>query len=620
MTRFPALCLFTLSAAALAQTPERAKPAEPGKEASSPDTRGQGTESVGNRVEREQLKREVMDDVKRALDKQKDEVRDEVRAQVATQSANRSLEEDFQIHEQKKRLELFEVDGYYRVRPELFHNLDLRRRTDAIGAQIFPRPLRDPNGKTLADANMRWRLEPTLNVSEDIRLHAQFDLFDNLILGSTPEVGDKRVLYAVDSPTQLTSTALKNALLNSVQLKRIYGEVNTPIGQFFFGRMGSHWGLGMLANSGNCVDCDYGDTVDRFMFVAKVGDFFLVPMVDFISEGPTSATSSELLGPSVDKDQGDDARAYSLAIARRDTDAEITRKLQAGQRIVNYGLYFIYRHQSWETVPDLGNAVSDPNASVSFVPRGADLYIPDLWFKFQTPKLRIEAELAGVFGKIGAAATTAGGTSGQLIVAQLGGVAQADYKALDALSFNLEFGFASGDKAAGMGNLPGTGNTASATAGTQPGQIEGPQFCLDATCRTIDNRITNFRFNRDYRVDLILWRELFNGVTDAIYIKPGAKYDLTEGFSVWANLIYSRAIFGQSTPSSHLDSAGNLIGDANLGVEVDGGIRYDSGDGFQASVAYGALFPLPGLRNNLPNPAIDAQTAQTVRAWFVIKY
>jgi uncharacterized protein (TIGR04551 family) len=619
VTRFPALCLFTLSAAALAQTPERAKPAEPGKEASSPDTRGQGAEAIGNRVEREQLKREVMDEIKRAMDKQRDEVRDEVRAQVATQSANRSLEEDFQIHEQKKRLELFEVDGYFRVRPELFHNFDLRRGTDANGAQIFPRPLRDPSGKTLADANMRWRLEPTLNVSEDIRLHAQFDLFDNLILGSTPEVGDKRVLFAVDSPTQVTPTALKNALLNSVQLKRVYGEVNTPIGQLFFGRMGSHWGLGMLANSGNCVDCDYGDTVDRFMFVAKVGDFFVVPMLDFISEGPTSATSSELLGPTFDRDQGDDARAYSIAIARRDTDAEITRKLQAGQRIFNYGLYFIYRHQSWDTAPNQGNAVLDPTTTLGFVPRGANLYIPNLWFKFQTPKLRIEAEVAGIFGKIGNSATTLDGALGQsLTVTQVGAVAQADYKALDALSLNLEFGFASGDKAAGLGNSPG--NSASPAAGTQPGQIDGPQFCLDATCRTLDNRITNFRFNRDYRVDLILWREIFNGVTDAIYIKPGAKYDLTEGFSVWANLIYSRAVFGESTPSSHLDGSGNLVGDANLGVEIDGGIRYDSGDGFQAAVAYGVLFPLAGLRNNLPNPAVDAQTAQTVRAWFVIRY
>ena len=35
-----------------------------------------------------------------------------------------------------------------------------------------------------------------------------------------------------------------------------------------FGRMGYHWGLGILHNGGNCLDCDYGDTYDRVAFAA----------------------------------------------------------------------------------------------------------------------------------------------------------------------------------------------------------------------------------------------------------------------------------------------------------------------------------------------------------------
>lgn len=625
MTRFTALLAFTFSTAAFAQAPEPpkgGKPAEPAPAA--PEARPEG---IARNLEREQLKREVMDEVKRALDKQKSEVRDEVRAQVATQTANRSLEEDFQVREPRKKLELFEVDGFFRVRPELFYNLDLRRRLDATGAQIFPRPLRDPSGKTLADANMRFRIEPTLNISEDVRLHAQIDMLDNIIFGSTPEVGDQRVLFAVDSPLQLTPTFLRNALVNSVQVKRVYGEVNTPLGQFFFGRMGSQWGTGMLYNSGNCTDCDYGDTVDRFMFVAKVGDFFIVPMLDFLSEGPIDPRFSEgLVGQPIDRDQSDDARAYSIAIARRDTDAEIARKLQAGQKVLNYGLHFSYRHQSFEGIPDLGDSTITPPA---FAARGADLYIPDLWFKLQTPKLRLEAEVAGVFGKISNSQTSPGEDAAlaqALTVTQVGAVAQAEYKLLDALNVALELGFASGDSAPGMGNNPNNvppGKTAA--DGTVPGQLDGPQFCLTALCPARDTRITNFRFNRDYRVDLILWRELFNGVTDAFYVKPGAKYDLTEGFSVWSNVIYSRALYGQSTPSSHFasGSSGAVTGDPNLGIEVDAGLRYDSGDGFSANVAYGVLFPLAGLNNNLVEvngAAFAAQIAQTVRAWFVIKY
>lgn len=622
MTRLTALFALTLSAAAFAQAPEPPKSSKPGETGPS-EAR---TEGIARNVEREQLKREVMDDVKRALDKQKAEVRDEVRAQVATQAANRSLEEDFQVREPRRKLELLEVDGYFRVRPELFYNFDLRRRLDATtgGEQIFPRPMRDPNGKTLADANMRWRLEPTLNISEDVRLHAQIDMLDNIVFGSTPEVGDQRILFAVDSPLQLTPTALKNALVNSVQVKRVYGEVNTPIGQFFFGRMGSQWGTGMLYNSGNCTDCDYGDTVDRFMFVAKVGGFFIVPMLDFVAEGPTTLRFADMIGQPFDSEQSDDARAYSIAIAKRDTDAEIARKLQAGQRIVNYGLYFSWRRQSWEGIFDEGNSTAYPSA---FVPRGADLYIPDLWFKLQTPRLRLEAEVAGVFGKINNSAVIpeeVATLAQALTVVQVGAVGQAEYRLLDAFSLSLEAGFASGDSAPGMGGNPGRWGSGSPAGGTTPGRIDGPQYCLtlEGGCPAIDTRITNFRFNRDYRVDLILWRELFNGVTDAFYVKPSAKYDLTEGFSAWASAIYSRAIYSASTPSSHFVSgtSGAVTGDPNLGIEVDAGLRYDSGDGFSANVAYGALFPLPGLTNNIENPAIAAQVAQTVRAWFVIRY
>ena len=37
---------------------------------------------------------------------------------------------------------------------------------------------------TNAGANMRLRLEPILNVSEDIKIKAQIDVLDNLVLGS----------------------------------------------------------------------------------------------------------------------------------------------------------------------------------------------------------------------------------------------------------------------------------------------------------------------------------------------------------------------------------------------------------------------------------------------------
>ena len=52
-------------------------------------------------------------------------------------------------------------------------------------------------------------------------------------------------------------------------MKRAYGEVSTPVGILRFGRMGSQWGLGMLHNDGNCLDCDFGDNVYRIQFVTE---------------------------------------------------------------------------------------------------------------------------------------------------------------------------------------------------------------------------------------------------------------------------------------------------------------------------------------------------------------
>src|SRR5690606_18189272 len=40
---------------------------------------------------------------------------------------------------------------------------------------------------TLLSMNMRLRLDPTLNVSDDIRIRSTVDVLDNLVFGSTPE-------------------------------------------------------------------------------------------------------------------------------------------------------------------------------------------------------------------------------------------------------------------------------------------------------------------------------------------------------------------------------------------------------------------------------------------------
>lgn len=535
-----------------------------------------------------ELSPEMQAELEKRLEAAKQEMREEIRAQMATQSLSSDWNQEWT--EEKRKLELFTLDGYFRVRPNLFYKFDLGKGRDT---SLFP--TRSETENTQAGANMRVRLEPTFNVSEEVRLKLQVDMLDNFLFGSTPDLtlDGGRNVFGIFSESQDSSASAVSALRDSIVVKRAYGEVSTPVGILRFGRMGSHWGLGMLRNDGNCLDCDFGDTVDRIQFVTEpFSGFYVTPMVDFNDEG---ATSQEVTGDaqreSFDFSNADDSHSYVIAIARRDTDQQAKDKLENNQGVLNYGLHFTYRTQRWQ------DDRSDPN-TLRFVPRDATLYVPDLWLRYEERMFRIEVELAATYGSINSRALTVGGEGANqsLRVLQFGGVAQAEYKMLNGdLHLGMEIGAASGDKASGFGNF-------------QRGE---PQYTCDAGgCG--DNAIRNFRFNRAYRVDLILWRELIGGLTDAAYIKPTVKYSLADGFDLFGGVVYSQALYAQSTPSTVSRS---------LGLEVDLGARYETEDGFVAGLNWGILFPMSGLQEP-PDSGTqrEFETAQAIRGTLGIRF
>ena len=118
------------------------------------------------------------------------ELREEMRAQLATQSVAQGWQEDWV--DEKRKLELVTFDGYLRVRPELFYKFDMGRDVDQAGFALFPRSPNSLAERTQAGVNMRFRFEPTINVSEEVRVRAQIDALDNLIWGSTPDYAYSR--------------------------------------------------------------------------------------------------------------------------------------------------------------------------------------------------------------------------------------------------------------------------------------------------------------------------------------------------------------------------------------------------------------------------------------------
>lgn len=549
------------------------------------------------------------------LEAAKKEMREEIRAQLATQSAAQGWEEEWV--EQSKKLELVEIDGYFRTRPDLFHKLDLNRAADPSGFTLFPRPLTGTQERTLAGVNMRLRLEPTINVSEEVRVKMQIDALDNILFGSTPLYANTRSLrheFAIFNNTQVPPTAGLNSFTDSIQLKRVYGEVSTPVGILRFGRMGSHWGLGMLHNDGNCIDCDFGDTVDRFQFVTEpFAGWYVAPMVDFNVEGPDSGVYGEQ-GQPFDLSNTDDAHSYVVAIARRDTEQQERAKLENNLAVLNYGLHFTYRTQRFAPT---GWADLEPEVTGGFVPRRASVYIPDLWAKYERKDFRIELEAAAMIGSIenraqSAAVANDPGQNQSLNILAFGVAAQGEYRFMEGqLRLVIDAGYASGDKAPGFGNYPARGS-AGANGNPQEGDVDGRQYVCSPSGSCSDNYIRNFRFDRDYRIDLILFRELLGGVTDTIYVKPSLTYSIAEGFDVFGSVIGSSAVYAESTPNIGADDS------TLLGLEANAGARYETEDGFLAQLQWGILFPLDGLKDEVQGGELE--TAQVLRAIIGVKF
>jgi uncharacterized protein (TIGR04551 family) len=567
--------------------------------------------------------------IQREVERAKEDIRNEVRAEI--QGAQSAAEFLGAVAEGPK-LEFLQLDGYFRVRGQLYKDLALGRPADTSGFPLFPRPLFDTSDRgTLATANMRLRFEPTLNISELVRVRAQLDILDNYVLGSStsasfddpfspfpaPFYGSTRVLRRDDA------TADRDVILP----KRVWAEVQTPVGLLSFGRMPSHWGLGVLANAGAGVDQEYGDTVDRIQFAlpalqTPIGALTLVPMLDFDAEGVLAQDQrfGAGVGQPFDLESADDARTYAIKVARLDTEDEVRRKLERNDASLNFGAYYNYRTQrnvfpAWlQDGFGVDPTGIDPIANpASVVRRRSYGHVVDLWARVLTPRWRFEAEGAGVFGTIGQAFTVVPGTtagtfavspmSERVLLRQWGGSFLTEYKAIpNKVTLGAELGVASGDGAPGFGNVPSRLDDDGSLP--DPGALEGPQYGQPG-----DRSLRNFRFNPAYRVDLILFRQLLGQVTDAWYLKPNMRWDLFPGLALDAAVVYSQALRAASTPSAVSDDPAKP-----LGIELDTMLTYTSGSGFQAFAQWGILQPLDGFGPQ------DLSRAQTLGVGLVAKF
>ncbi len=555
---------------------------------------------------------EVQALVRKEVEKAKAELRDEVRAEIqGQQSAKEFLESGTEASE-KPKLDFLQLRGYFRVRGDLFDDLALKRSPDPAGYTLFPPPLGSPDKSTQTSANTRLRLEPVMNVSEQVRVLAQLDLLDGIVLGSS-SAGSA----ASESIGQTVPELGKNGIdRSSIRVKRAWGEVQTPVGLLSFGRMPDQFGLGISSNAGGGLDDDLGDNVDRFQLAVPIRQTFLGPLVvvpyyDINSSGIISQNLGGV-GQPFSLDKADERTTIGFKLARIDTDDELKRKLDAGQLVWNAAARYGYHSQSWA----FSNLTGTPGVPSYYPPNvdqvkiGLAYHSVDLWGRLQGKRWRVEAEAGMRIGSQQDARLQASDPPlGPVQILQFGGVLRGDLRPTAKLTLGLESGFASGDRAPGFGNRPDRGVPVPGSIdGLQAyGTLSGGQYIYT------DTSIKNFRFNPAYRVDMILWRELIGGLTDAWYLKPSFRYDFLEGLSLRFALVYSQAVFGSSTPSTD---------HRPLGIEADSGLHYVSDDGFHVWLDWGVLQPLDGLGYG-PNRVAGDQAlvrGHAIRTGLAIKF
>ena len=248
------------------------------------------------------LKQVIQQEVSRQLSQQSQPAADREPAQATTRWDK----------PKDSHMNFVQMGGYFRSRSTFSHRCDLgtfipqQNGEFGYGTSRCPPPLSfystgtddeidaSKQSHTLFSTDMRLRLDPTFHVSEFLRVHLTVDAPDNLVLGSTASrLALKNTLQSSSisflSHSQAPPLVGINSEYASVQLKRVWAEASTPVGELRFGRMPMHFGLGVLYNAGEDINSDFSDTIDGFLFATRLGPVHIVPSYSIAFTGPAAS-------------------------------------------------------------------------------------------------------------------------------------------------------------------------------------------------------------------------------------------------------------------------------------------------------------------------------------------
>lgn len=514
--------------------------------------------------------------------------------------------------------------GSFRFRTDLFWNADLR--TGGTSGMLPPLLENSANegfhgghdgDHLLMGANMRFRYEPVLRIGERVRVLTQIDVFDNLVLGSTAATGAGVAwdLWSGSVEGQGVPASDVTSVRDAITVKRAWGEL-TLLDAILIraGRMPDDWGLGILRNGGDRDDDDFAQSVDRLDFRVSWEGFHFGFAWDFIAEGFTSESRAQPYGQPYGYANADDVRQWLLYVSQEPQRLDEIRQREvdlhvAHRPVFDWGVMSAFRiqdltgerQQSSALLDDACLLGPDPGMDIAYdciqlAKRDVFLWYPDVWARLlwspvSGHMLRVEAELAIVYGDISSSEFLSRTDTSKDIL-QFGAVLDMEY-AIGPTSFGLSFGVASGDDTDGLFGV---------LDGSEAVDVENPS---EQSFQVQNRDLTNFKFARAFRVDQLLYREVIGTVTNSWFLRPWVEHvALIKGehsLAVRMDLLYARALIKEGTPGNAFD----------LGLEVDITGIYRLGQRLEFRLILASLFPFGALDNSLlgrdADPAISLQ-------------
>ncbi len=180
----------------------------------------------------------------------------------------------------------FDVHGFYWARGNWTLNLFDEEQPHAYGYS-WALPYESPHETFFM--TMRGRFEPEIAVGEAFKVKSSIDVLDGVVWGDNENLAATPVFAGNPS-----ATLPDGSQVDALELRRLWVEWTTQFGLLRIGRQPSHWGMGLLANSGDGFDDDFGDnlggsTYDRIIFATRP--------IDLVRGIVEKASGKDLGGP-----------------------------------------------------------------------------------------------------------------------------------------------------------------------------------------------------------------------------------------------------------------------------------------------------------------------------------